>query len=173
MLANVSKQQQDQYLQSVLPAARIASSKTGIAPELIASFWSWETHWGTNETAKVNNHGGIKANTLGKDFIAGQYAGYNSIERFAEDWGRVLNLNYYTSVLQADQSNWTEVVTRFNASPYAEDSYNTQTIINRANRARELQGQAINVTTDSQSDLANLGAAFLGLLAAASLLQKK
>lgn len=132
-LAKVTAQQKRDYFAKMYPAAVIASQATQgkLPPEWIVATWSYETHWGTNGSAKANNHGGIKANSLGRDYVAGQYAGYNSIETFAKDWARVLNLSYYTAVHQGSM-DYTALTQRFNASPYMEQGYNVNTIVGRA-----------------------------------------
>lgn len=135
-----------EYVNRVIPIAKEVSRRTGIAPELIVSWWSWETNYGANETHKVNNHSGIKSASTGKDFVAGQYAGYNSSDSYVADYVRMITSRDYRGygkiidVAKANPKNYVEVTKAHNASMWSEADYNVTTIASRANEVAKLLG---------------------------------
>ena len=165
----------NEYYAKLLPYAKIAEAGTGIEAELITAFWSWETDYGTNESSKLgNNHGGIKANSSGRDYVVGQYAGYNSINRFAEDWARILNVVKgvgYEAVLKTASitKDPVEITKVFNASKYAEQDYNVNVIVDRYNAIKNIKAD------DKKEDYDNnfLIAVGIAVLAVYNLIKKK
>jgi PKD repeat protein len=140
---------QTKYIQTVLPAAQKVASKTGLAPELVAAWWSWETAFGANGTSKVNNHSGIKAASSGKDFVSGQYAGYNSEESYVADYVRTITARDYRgygAIIDASKSNpknYAAVTAAHNASKWSEADYNVSTIVARAQEIAKMIGVGV------------------------------
>jgi len=176
--------QQKQYLLRIQRAAKIGQSKTGIPAELIAAWWTWETAYGTNKTHLVENHAGIKSNSSGKDFVSGQYAGYKSIDNFANDWARIINLNMagYPAIIQAARAkkSYAEITDVHNKSGWSEADYNINTIAKRAENIRVLYGSNLapssppsptNTDNLSQDDLKKYAAIGLAVLAAIALVK--
>lgn len=178
--------QQKQYLLRIQRAAKIGQSKTGIPAELIAAWWTWETAYGTNKTHLVENHAGIKSTSTGKDFVSGQYAGYRSIDNFANDWARIISLNRfgYPAIIAAARAkkSYAEITAAHNASEWSEDPYTISTIVKRAENIRILYGSNLartapaspsvtNTDNLSQEDLKKYAAIGLAVLAAIALVK--
>lgn len=173
---------QKQYLLRIQRGAKIGQSRTGIPSELIAAWWTWETDYGTNSTQKVNNHAGIKSNSTGKDFVSGQYAGYNTIEAFANDWSRIISLNMagYPAIIQAARAkkSYAEITDAHNKSGWSEADYNINTIVKRAENIKILYGSKTTTTNGtvevdnlSPDDLKKYAAIGLAVLAAIALVK--
>lgn len=176
--------QQKQYLLRIQRGAKIGQSRTGIPAELIAAWWSWETAYGTNKTHLVNNHAGIKSQSTGKDFVSGQYAGYNSLDNFANDWSRIISLNRfgYPAIIEAARAkkSYAEITDAHNKSDWSEDPYTISTIVKRAENIRVLYGSNVapsapasptNTDNLSQDDLKKYAAIGLAVLAAIALVK--
>lgn len=139
---------QKQYVMRIQRGAQIGQAKTGIPAELIAAWWTWETAYGTNTTSKANNHAGIKATSRGKDYKIGksplEYAGYNTIDNFANDWARIiLGVNYkYPEIIAAARAkrSYAEITAAHNASGWSEGDYLISTIVRRAEAIKVLYG---------------------------------
>lgn len=135
-----------EYVNRVIPIAKEVSKRTGISPELIVSWWTWETNYGANETHKVNNHSGIKSASSGKDFVSGQYAGYNSNESYIADYVRTITARDYRGygqiidVAKVNPKDYVTITKAHNASMWSEADYNTNTIASRAKQVAELLG---------------------------------
>lgn len=169
------------YMQAILPHANSAAAKLG-APSygpLIWAWWSWETDFGTNGSSKVYNHAGIKKNSSGRDFESGQYAGYNSMGNFVNDWVRILSLGSYgyPAVVAAMKNgkSFGEVTQLHNASSWSEADYNVQTILDRAAAAGGQSGGSAPSTPVNLPDVSNMSQddlkkyAAVGLAVAAAL----
>ena len=175
-LANVTKEQQDAYFAKMLPYGAKVERRLGIDKEIAVAWWSWETHWGTNESSrKGNNHGGIKF-TSNADFKVGMYAGYNSISRFVDDFVRVLTIpGYgYPGVLASANINGPDdvagITRAMNASKYAQDDYNISTIRERVERIRNMTyrpAASPEVNDSNREQYAAIGAALVAAVAAA------
>lgn len=144
-MAQISVAQQNAYYARLAPASKITAQKTGIPSELLLAWWSWETNFGTNQSSKYNNHAGIKKNSKGSEFVApgGMYAGYRTVDAFANDFARTINLNFagYPGVISAGRTDDYGIITKaMNASAWAEHDYNVTTINNRAKVARAYTG---------------------------------
>jgi peptidoglycan hydrolase FlgJ len=101
--------------------AKLASSLTGIPVQTILAQWALESNYGQSDLAKrANNFAGIKANSKGRDYVSGQYAGYFSKSSFAKDYARVMNLSYYDAVREAGTVEGS--IDALDKSPWAEDT---------------------------------------------------
>jgi flagellum-specific peptidoglycan hydrolase FlgJ len=170
--------QQAAYLQAILPHAHTAAAKLGVSAmyaPLIWAWWSWETDFGTNQSSKANNHAGIKKNSNGSQFDAGQYAGYHSITAFANDWVRILSLGAYgypeiVAAMRAGKS-YEEVTRLHNASSWSEADYNVATIVQRAkvaggsSPASSGLPDVSNLSADDMKKYATIGLAFAAVVA--------
>lgn len=147
---------EQEFYEKYYKTAKLASQNLAgaLAPETILSFWYWETAGGTNRGAReLNNLGGIKY--VGQDTKygidaskSGMYANYSSLEEFAKDYARVLNLSYYDSVLEAGRTpGYEDDIKAINDSPYAEADYDPGTILRSIQAFLGLQGSK----TDSSS----------------------
>lgn len=136
--------QANEFYTKYANVARLVESGTGIPAELELAFMSWETDYANNGTSKNNNMTGITKGSAGRDFVAGAYAGYNSLERYAADRIRLLNLNMagYPAVVAAARSKGSyEAITKaHNASGWSEADYNVSTIVQRAEAAKKVIG---------------------------------
>jgi hypothetical protein len=177
-------EQQKNYVLRIQQAAKIGQAKTGIPAELIAAWWTWETAFGTNKTHLVNNHAGIKSTSTGKDYVSGDYAGYNTIQNFANDWARIISLNRfkYPEIIQAARAkkSYEQITDAHNDSAWSEDPYNLYTIRKRAEAIRVIYGSnyisaPAPVTPDvnslSQEDIKKYAAIGLAVLAAIALVK--
>jgi flagellum-specific peptidoglycan hydrolase FlgJ len=109
------------YGSEMMPYAKKTGSQLGMPPEVILAQWSLETGYGGSSLAKNhNNHAGIKNNSRGRDYVAGAYAGYNSINSFVDDYVRVMRLSYYDKVRSAGSVR--DTVIELHKSPWAEDT---------------------------------------------------
>ena len=169
---------QKKYIELIRGAAVGASLKTGIPAELIAAWWTWETAYGTNSTAKVNNHAGIKSLSTGKDYTSGQYAGYNNITNFSNDYARIISGNRagYPEIIKAarEKKSYMDITKAHNASLWSEADYNLLVIDKRAREIAQLY--KININKDSieqmnQDDLKKYAAIGLAVLAAIALVK--
>lgn len=138
----VSAAAQQAYYKKMLPYGKKVEQKIGIPAATVVAWWSWETDFGTNNSSKHNNHAGIKANSKGRDYVAGIYAGYNSLDSFVADYCRILSLNAYgyPQVIKAgkDGKDTATITKAHNASSWSEADYNVTTIVNRANAVGKL-----------------------------------
>lgn len=121
-------------------------------PNILLSFWHWETAGGTNKGSQdLNNLAGIKwVNQKQKYNInaskSGMYANYASLDEFAKDYARVLSLGYYKDVLTAGTTaGYTDDVLAINKSPYAEADYSIKTVVDNALEFKQLSGQPVNI----------------------------
>jgi hypothetical protein len=172
---------QKKYLEKIRGAAVIGSQKTGIPAELIAAWWTWETAYGTNRTSKVNNHAGIKNLSTGKDYSDGQYAAYNTIENFANDWARIISGNRagYPEIIAAarGKKSYIDITDAHNKSLWSEADYNLLTIDKRAKNIAMLYkipaqpSKPNDVNNLSQDDLKKYAAIGLAVLAAIALVK--
>jgi hypothetical protein len=175
------------YIKQVYPAAKMVQEKTGIPADLVVSWWTWETAFGENMSSRMgNNHAGIKANSTGAQGAVGQYAKYNSIDDFANDYARILSMPHYgyPGVLAAARNNpqnYTQITDALNKSQYAESDYNINTIGQRAFFIRGIvkgstEVGAINTVPDvsmlSNDDMKKYAAVGL-LFASAMMILKK
>lgn len=140
-----SKQQE--YVRKIQPLAAKAAASTGLAPELIAAWWTWETDYGRNNTSKANNHAGIGAMSSGKDYVHHGHAGYKSGDNFVRDYVRVLSFDNdfygYNKVLQAARNNpknYEQLTQLHNDSKWSVAPYNVNTISARAREIAQLYG---------------------------------
>jgi hypothetical protein len=138
------------YATKMLPVAQRAAANLSAAlsvkygqpidypVELVIAQWGWETGWGTSQLANngSNNNGGIKfvgqAEATG---ASGGYAKYADLNRFADDWVRVLSLSRYKVVADAAAKSYptqfarTDAIARalgssdYAGSHYAEGGY--------------------------------------------------
>jgi flagellum-specific peptidoglycan hydrolase FlgJ len=121
-----------QWFYDMSPLAIKASAATGVFPSVILAQWALETGYGASELAKQgNNYGGIKyvKQSQANGAYDGQHAGYDSVDRFVEDYTRVLNLNYLAHVRAAGSPE--RAIQAFtesnNGLKYAEDpNYSTK-----------------------------------------------
>lgn len=136
------KMSKDTYFTKMKPYADRASQATGIPSAVILAQWGLETGFGTSTASqKLNNHAGIKANSQGRDYDGGTYAGYNSLNKFVTDYVRVMNLSYYDKVRSVGKTgNVANTVKALDDSPWAEDKDYYAKIMN-----------IINGTTPSQN----------------------
>lgn len=112
----------DAYVQRMRPYAVDAGSRLGIPADVVLAQWAHETGYGSSSLARQhNNHGGIKASSGGKDYVAGAYAGYSSVSSFVNDYVRVMRLSYYDGVRAAGPRGAAAVIDALHRSPYAED----------------------------------------------------
>lgn len=115
----------NEYLSMMLFYAQTASAATGIPVGVILAQWAHETGYGSSSISKnANNHAGIKSNSSGRDYVSGQYAGYNSISSFVQDYVRLLvNLPYYEEVITVARSGGSPdaVIEALDRSPWATD----------------------------------------------------
>jgi hypothetical protein len=111
-----------QFFEKMYPYALKASQRTGIYPSVILAQWANESNYGQSSLARAhNNYAGIKDNSRGKDYDAGSYAGYKSIDSFVEDYARILKLPYYSKVPEGSTAE--EQAKLLGASPWAETHY--------------------------------------------------
>lgn len=132
--------QKKAYYAKMLPYGKKVEAKIGLPAQTVVAWWSWETDHGTNKSSKSNNHAGIKANSKGRDYVAGIYAGYNSIDSFVNDYCRLLSLDMagYPEIIKAGKTPGTLDDTKaHNASSWSEADYNVATI---QAREKEIQG---------------------------------
>lgn len=143
--------QQTAYVKAIEPWAKMAASSTGIPAELIAAWWTWETAYGTNNTSKHNNHAGISANSTGKDYVSGRYAGYNTPVNFVNDYVRIITARDwrgYGAIIDAAKKNpkdYAAITKAHNASAWSEADYNVDEIVRRAREIATLYGQTSGV----------------------------
>lgn len=131
------------YFEKMMPYAVKAEKETGIPAKVILAQWAHETAYGTSSLAqRANNHGGIKSNSRGRDYVSGIYAGYNSLDSFTRDYIRVMNLSYYDEVRGASTPNKTIVA--LGNSPYAEDPH-------YHNKIKSIYDKVPDVTADYPS----------------------
>lgn len=154
---------QKAYVQKVLPLASKVASKTGLAPELVAAWWTWETDWGKNQTSKVNNHAGIGAMSSGRDGVFAGHASYNSPDSFVNDYVRVISFqdpSYgYKAVLDAarqDPKNYARITQLHNSSKWSVANYNVSTIVSRAADIGGLIGVTGNTSVPDQKKTVKL-----------------
>lgn len=126
------------YVTEMLPyglkaASRLTTIYGGEFPvECCLTEWGCESAWGTSKLVKATpNHGGIKF--VGQKEASGQsgpYAAYASIDKFVDDYVRVLSLSYYNCIRDACRATYPTRDDRIKAvfkaigqSPYAESHY--------------------------------------------------
>lgn len=110
------------YFYRMFPYAKQAAAGTGVPVAVILAQWAHETGFGTSDVAKnANNHGGIKyADGFSiADGKYGAYAKYNTLDKFVQDYIRVMNLSYYADVRAAGSDQG--AIDALGMSPYAED----------------------------------------------------
>lgn len=115
----------DTYVAKMTPYAKKASSSLNIPYQVILTQWAHETGYGTSALVKrgSNNHAGIKSSSRGKDFVSGQYSGYNSLDSFVRDYVRVMNLSYYDKVRSTGSTgDINKTIDALHESPWAEDT---------------------------------------------------
>lgn len=111
---------QQGFMKEMQGYAMSAGAVLGMPYQVILAQWALESTYGSSELATTaNNYAGIKYNN-NADFKHGAYAGYNSKERFVQDYIRVLQLPYYNAVRQAGGIR--ETINELDKSPYASDS---------------------------------------------------
>lgn len=92
------------YWMKMTPYANRVASATGIPASFVLAQWSLETGDGSSRAAtQLNNHAGIKANSLGADYDGGTYAGYNSINSFVSDYIRFFNKPVHPNYAKAKE----------------------------------------------------------------------
>lgn len=144
----------DNYIGRMWAYAKQAEAGTGIPAEVIVIQWGHETGWGTSDLVKrANNHGGIKANSRGRDFVSGMYAGYNNTGNFVKDYIRVMNLSYYDKVRAADSID--DTIRELDASPYAEDE-NYGNLLRSSIRTAKFPTGTVNVGSGGGFDVGSL-----------------
>lgn len=120
--SNLTFNGKDDFINRMTPFARFCESKTSVPYQVILSQWAWESAWGNSDLAKrSNNFAGISANSSGRDFVSGGYAGYNTIQHFANDWSRLINSNTYAGVRNAVSRGDAAVIDALDKSPWATD----------------------------------------------------
>jgi flagellum-specific peptidoglycan hydrolase FlgJ len=171
-----------QYLYTMFPYAKAAHAATGVFTSVILAQWAHETGFGTSDVAhNANNHGGIKY-VEGASIASGKYGAYASyftLDQFAQDYSRVLNLSYYELIRGASTPE--EAIADFNVEhngeKYAEDPAYSQEVLSIYNQygcsgfdtyqggaapAAPATGGGVSADT---AKLAAVGAAFLALIA--------
>jgi flagellum-specific peptidoglycan hydrolase FlgJ len=166
------------YFDKMRAYAQRASTKTGIPVAVILGQWAHETAYGTSDLVKrgSNNHGGIKyVGASTQDGQTGMYAKYSSLDRFVDDYSRVMLLSYYDAVRKANGIG--DTLTALSNSPYAEDKQYGEKIaqVIKTNGLGEVgQLQVFDLPDISGLDDASfkkyaaIGFVIVGLLAAAS-----
>lgn len=174
------------YYMQVAPAAQYVQMKTNIPAPLVIAWYAWETNFGKNESSRLgNNHAGIKSNSSWGDKAIGQYEAYTSIQDFGKDYARILLLpeewRGYPEVLRTAQrtNDFTAITKAMNASKWAEHDYKVSDVVAWAIEAQNtLSGnysppvEVPAVENVSQTDLAKLGAAFMGAVVLALSIKK-
>lgn len=112
------------YFDDMLVYAQRASAGTGIPVSVILAQWANESAYGKSDFAlNHNNHGGIKY-TSNADYEVDGHAGYYSVNRFVDDYIRVMNLSYYQAVVAAGSTpGVNDDFEALGESPYAGSGY--------------------------------------------------
>ncbi|MGG4434630.1 peptidoglycan-binding protein [Priestia megaterium] len=117
----------EDYFKHILSYANTASKGTNIPFEVIIAQWAKESAYGNSDLVQSsNNYAGVTyvSNSIA-DFQKGRFAGYNTIDKFVQDYIRVMNLPYYDKVRAADTIEMTCI--ELGKSPYSanDPSYGT------------------------------------------------
>ncbi|TPF17907.1 peptidoglycan-binding protein [Priestia megaterium] len=117
----------EDYFKFILPYANRASKGTQMPFEVIIAQWAKESAYGNSDLVQSsNNYAGVTyvSNSIA-DFQKGRFAGYNTIDKFVQDYIRVMNLPYYDKVRAADTVEMTCI--ELGKSPYSanDPSYGT------------------------------------------------
>lgn len=168
------------YIEKMTPYAKRVASAIGVHYGVVLSHWILETGSGSSALIKrgSNNHAGIKANSSGRDFVSGAYAGYNSINSFVNDYIRLINtLPYYKGV--KNQTDPYKAIDELHKSPWAEDKQQDKKLIDIFNAIGFGSGSGsggknvdlgnINVDALTQDDLKKYAFIGLGVVALISL----
>lgn len=119
----------EDYFKFILPYANTASKGTQIPFEVIIAQWAKESAYGNSDLVQSsNNYAGVTyvSNSIA-DFQKGRFAGYNTIDKFVQDYIRVMNLPYYDKVRAADTVEMTCI--ELGKSPYSANDPTYGTII--------------------------------------------
>lgn len=164
------------FFSKMLPYAQEASGKINhmYVSEILAQ-WANESDYGrSNLAVNALNFGGITY-VEGASIAAGSsgnFAMYDSINQFVDDYARVMNLSYYDSVRSAGTLE--DSVKALGESPYAGSHYGghgewIQTIIDQ-NGLTAYDGASGSFPGGFDANIKNMaaiGAAFVALLALA------
>lgn len=165
-----------QFHEIYYPYSLKAALRLGYDAEEILAWWSWETAYATNHTCTYNNMGGIKwinGKSPYQDNVRGGYAMYNSLDRFVDDYVRVMSLSFYKGIAAAQETpQFEDDVIAHNDSPYSEADYDVKEILRRIKEFKSFSGVVapdgaftVPTTIDDSNItlLAQIGLAFLGL----------
>ncbi|WP_425203575.1 peptidoglycan-binding protein [Priestia megaterium] len=109
----------EDYFKYILPYANTASKGTDIPFEVIMAQWAKESAYGNSDLVQsTNNYAGVTyvSNSIA-DFQNGRFAGYNTVDKFVQDYIRVMKLPYYDKVRAATTIEMTCI--ELGKSPYS------------------------------------------------------
>ncbi|WP_182004780.1 peptidoglycan-binding protein [Priestia aryabhattai] len=119
----------EDYFKYILPYANTASKGTDIPFEVIMAQWAKESAYGNSDLVQSsNNYAGVTyvSNSIA-DFQKGRFSGYNTVDKFVQDYIRVMKLPYYDKVRAATTIEMTCI--ELGKSPYSANDPTYGTII--------------------------------------------
>lgn len=112
------------FYDAMLPYAQQVAAGTGLLPSVVLCLMAEETAWGSSALAQQNNMTGIKYYGRGGTVqIAGGFAGYPSLDAWAQDMIAVVHQDNMAVIEASAGQDASHQITAIAESPYDGDSY--------------------------------------------------